>query len=143
VVANVGNGPGPLAGYWLCAEGDYFEIPDVTLGANESVIVSFGDTLPIPDVGVVEVFDASEVMGPIEPIDGEMALYRAPVFDDATQMVAYVEWGLPGHDRSGVAVAAGLWPAEAYVISSHLTLGMEVTVVPATEPADWFAEIGG
>lgn len=143
VVTNVGSGAGEMAGYWLCADGNYYEIPTTQLAAGESVIVSFGETPPDPSIGVVEVFDGSAVMGPIDPADGEMALYRNPVFDAASEMVDYLEWGLPGHDRTSVAVTAGIWPAGGFIDSSRLTLGLQVTAPPASGPEDWFAEIGG
>lgn len=143
VVGNVGSGAGEMAGYWLCADGNYYEIPTISLAAGESVIVSFGETPPDPNIGVVDVFDASAVMGPIDPADGEMALYRNPVFDAASEIVDYLEWGLPGHDRTSIAVTAGIWPAGGFINSSRLTLGLQVTAPPASGPEDWFAEIGG
>ena len=46
--------------------------------------------------------------------DGEMGLYSTNGFANSNNIVDYVEWGSSGHQRSSVAVAAGIWTAGDY-----------------------------
>ena len=49
------------------------------------------------------------LIGGVDAGSGEVGLYASSEFDDPAAIVAYVEWGTPGHARSAVAVEAGVW----------------------------------
>lgn len=70
----------------------------------------------------------------LDPAGGEMGLYLTPAYEDPTQIISYVEWGEPGHQRSSVAIAAGVW-AEGVADSSDGTL-VAASDNPSS-PADW------
>jgi hypothetical protein len=143
VVTNVGAGPGNIGGYWLSKGTGSFEIPRTPLAPGESIAVGAGEVLPDVAVGVVAVVSSGLRLGDLEPAGGEMALYRTGSFDVASEIVDYVEWGSSGHNRSEVAVKAGIWPQGGVVRVRPLAIGLLATSAPAGGPDAWLAEIGG
>jgi hypothetical protein len=138
VITNTGTGAGELAGHWLCQRPSYFQIPDVALEPGEQVAIALdGDGLA-PPAGALTV-DAVATVGTIDPASGELGLYSASQFDDATVIVSYVEWGSTGHGRSSVAVAAGIWTEDGFVATTPTTGSLSATSVPASGPDDWSA----
>jgi hypothetical protein len=136
VVTNVGAGPGNIGGYWLSKGTGAFEIPRTPLAPGESIAVGVGEVLP-------DVASSGLRLGDLEPAGGEMALYRTGSFDVASEIVDYVEWGSSGHNRSDVAVEAGIWPQGGVVRVRPLAIGLLATSAPARGPDGWHAEIGG
>ncbi len=142
-VKNVGNGPLELSTHWLCQRPAYVQLPQMTIEPGDTVAIGLGEDAPPELVEYVAVFELGTVLGDLARDDGEMALYTAPFFDDPFSIADYVEWGLPGHGRSNVAVLAGIWedgafievPIEATSLSSSGTIG--------AGPEDWFTDIGG
>lgn len=143
-VAVQNNGPaaGSLEGLWLCQFPDYASLPDIEVGPGRTVALAVGGVLP-DLLGVVAVVDLRDPIDPIRRESGELALYSTDVFSDPEAMVDYVEWGTPGHERSVVAVAAGIWPEGGFVTVPEETLALLAGDLPTEGPADWIAEIGG
>lgn len=118
-VTNVGGGTGSLDGYALCQRPTYLTIRDVELAPGEST-----------------TFEASS-LGGFSAEDGEVGLYSTGSFDSTDAIVSYVEWGRSGHGRSSVAVAAGIWPADAFVATSADAATIGTGDLAVTSPDDW------
>lgn len=141
-VQNVGPGPGSLDGLWLCQFPDYAALPAIEVGPGQTVALAVGGSLP-DLLGVADIVDLRDPIDAIRRESGEVALYSTNAFSDPEAMVDYVEWGRPGHERSVVAVAAGIWPEGGFVAVPEETLGLLAGDLPAEGPTDWIAEIGG
>lgn len=142
VIANRGNGPGTLEGMWLCQFPNCRRLPAGQLGPGESAVIGLTDASPPELAGIAVTVDLGPALGAIRPQSGALALYAERAFDDPAAVVSYVEWGSGGHQRSDVAIAAGIWtegfvpvPVEAAAITSG--------VFPVSGPGDWFADVGG
>ena len=141
-VANIGLGSGNLGGFWLCQRPSYYEIPPVRLEPGEVAAIALGGD--VPDlIGIAAVFDAGRGLGRVVRADGELGLYRAPVFGDKDAIVDYVEWGSSGHGRSAVAVAASIWVEDGFVPVPPEAQSIAVLSPPATGPDQWSALVGG
>jgi hypothetical protein len=114
-IINTGADPVTLAGIYICEFPDYADLGDVA----EIASLEGGETLRIP----------AEVLGGLSIDSGETALYDGDDFASSDAMLSYVQWGTGEHERSSVAVDAGLWPA------------VDVFVVP--DPAFTSIESGG
>ena len=120
-VRNVGDADATLDGYWLCQFPAYHPISG-SLGPSETIL-----------------FPASETdLGSLDNATGEVGLYRSDAFDDPSAIVAYVEWGEPGHRRSGTAVEAGLW-TEGSAVDATGAGSIIAIDEPATSAAGWAA----
>ncbi|PHI21624.1 hypothetical protein CEQ90_02095 [Lewinellaceae bacterium SD302] len=93
------NGTGEMVNvgpYWLCNFPAYDQL--------ESLTVDCGDLNLQPGATVVvsgwDAFDSN---------DAEIGLYSSAAFSNSAAIVSYVEYGSAGHQRSAVAVAAGIW----------------------------------
>ncbi len=143
IISNRGTGVGSTSGYWICQFPSYYELPAVELQPGEKLAVPLG-TDPVPELaGVVVTVDVSEPLGVISPLDGELGLYSANMFNSPDAIEAYVEWGTTGHARSNVAVAAGIWQEGGFIEVPAEALAIVSQAFPALGPDDWFAEIGG
>jgi hypothetical protein len=141
-ITNVGNAAGDAGGHWLCQRPAYFEIPSVVLEPGQSVWVA-ADRDDLQFVGaVVAAVDAAGTLGRLSAASGEVALYTSNSFSDPAAIVDYVEWGSSGHGRSGVAVDAGIWPAEGFVETPDGTIAITSGGGDADEPAAWAPDIG-
>ena len=99
---NIGTTTVDVSGYWLCDFPAYQQISNSSLDCGNSVMAP-GDILAVNDFNVVSA------------ADGEMGLYNTNSFGSASALEDYVEWGSTGHQRSSVAVAAGIWTAGDFV----------------------------
>lgn len=145
VIQNKGLGAGSTVGHWLCQRPGYYELPDVVLLPGERLFIGVGH---VPTaVGATAADDAGDALGDIVVESGEVALYYdfggRPDFSNPEVIVDYVEWGDSGHGRSETAVAAEIWPLDAFVATTPDTLALTALTFPTTGPADWNAEIGG
>jgi len=138
VVQNVGSEAGSLGGYWLCQRPAYYEFPDVELQPGETAAVSIGGDVFAPPPGAIAIDGIAEI-GPFDPANGEVGLYRFDAFDDPDAIVSYVEWGSSGHGRSATAVSAGIWPDGGFVETSEVTGAILATSIPPTDPGDWIS----
>jgi len=143
VISNQGTGVGSTLGYWICQFPSYYELPTLKLLPGEKIAVSLGaETLP-DLVGMVATVDVSSPVGDVTTVDGELGLYSENTFNSPDAIVDYVEWGMGGHARSSVAVAAGIWQTDGFIEVSPETLAIVAQAFPSVGPDDWSAEIGG
>ena len=143
LISNRGDGPGSTEGHFICRFPDYYELPAVELKPGERLAVPLGDS-EVPDlIGVVAVADVQSPLGLISARDGELGLYSRNEFNSDDAILDYVEWGSPGHARSNVAVAAGIWVIDGFVEVPDELLAIVAQAFPTVSPEDWFAEIGG
>ena len=149
-ITNTGDGPGSLAGHWLCQRPNYFMLDAVELGPGEAVWVAAGtgEELELatgsPIVGLVPVEGA---LGDFSSRGGELALYSSRQFTSAEDIVDFVAWstpgGFPGLGRAGVAVEAGIWESSGLVEVPDDAISISVTSLPAAGPGAWVADSGG
>ena len=99
---NIGSTPVDISGYFLC------EFPVYTQLSNLTAVC--GSTTLAPG----ELF-AIEGFNNLDGADGELGLYSASGFGNPDNLIDYVEWGSAGHQRSGVAITAGIWTAGSAV----------------------------
>ncbi|MEM9823419.1 MAG: hypothetical protein AAF985_20215, partial [Bacteroidota bacterium] len=99
---NIGNTMIPVGDYWLCDFPAYERINDLNVICG-NVNLAPGEILVVDNFNFVSTDD------------GEMGLYSTNSFGSAAAMQSYVEWGSAGHQRSTVAIAAGVWTAGNFV----------------------------
>ena len=92
----------------------------------------------IPAGGKITV-DTSAAGVALDPAQGEMGLYLTPAYEDPTQLISYMEYGEGGHQRSPVAIAAGIWsdgfgPGGGGVLNASTN--------NPTSPGDWAPAAG-
>lgn len=120
-VTNVGSAAGSLEGHWICQFPAYFEASG-QLAPGESVRFDHADS----------------GFGSLNADSGEIGLYTSNSFGDPKFIIAYVEWGEPGHARSGVAAEAGVW-VEASAVDTQDASMIVATEEQPTNPGDWAA----
>lgn len=98
-IKNIGTAIVDISTYQLCNTFDYT--------ALSSLNVICGDLMLDPGELVVVDLTGSDIT--VDSADGEMALYVDNTFGSAQSMRSYVEWGSTDHQRSALAVSAGLW----------------------------------
>ena len=138
IVQNIGDGPGSLAGYWLCQRPSYYAFPDVELQPGElaAVAVTGRDEIFGPPSFAIAIEGIADI-GTFDPTSGEVGLYLGNDFDNPDAIVSYVEWGSSGHGRSQTAVSAQIWPDGGFVETSEETGAISATVLPPTDPTHW------
>ncbi|MEX1188807.1 MAG: hypothetical protein WED33_06070, partial [Bacteroidia bacterium] len=100
---NTGLSMVDISSYYLCDFPTYTQISNLTLVS--------GSTMLAP--GALVVIGGWN----IDENDSELGLYSSPNYSSAAAIVAYVEWGSSGHQRSSVAQSAGIWTANNFVPS--------------------------
>lgn len=101
------------AGLILVLDGENIELPDVAVEAGATGRIALGD-----GAGLENVIMTAEDLGPLRPAEGEIALYTADDFSDPAAMINYFEWGSTPHERTDVAIEAGLWLEGSYAPTS-------------------------
>jgi hypothetical protein len=142
VITNWGNATGSLDGFWLCQPPSDESLPDVELRSGEQAVIGLAGTPPPELAGMAEVVDIGPVLGELDPTGGEIALYLGSGCDDPESIVAYVQWGEPGHQGAEIAVAAGIWDGGAVTVFDEAP-SISSGVHPATQSSDWSADVGG
>ena len=149
IVTNWGNAPGNLDGYWLCQSSSYASLPEIELAPGEQALIGLATAEPPALAGIREIVDLGPVLGVLDPMGGEVALYRddgvadpAAIFDDPAKIVAYVAWGDADHQRAAVAAAAGIWDEGAVAVFDEAP-SISSGVHPAVTSNDWAADVGG
>ncbi len=143
IITNRGNGVGSTSGLFICRFPDYYELPAIELKPGERMAVPLGEG-EVPDlIGVVATVDVRSPLGPVSATEGELGLYSRNEFNSEDAIIDYVEWGSPGHARSGVAIAAGIWVVGGFVEVPPELLAIVAQAFPTDSPEDWLAEIGG
>lgn len=95
-IKNLGTESVDISSYWLCNFPNYSQLSDLNVSCGSLTLAS-GATVAIDD------FDS------FSESDGEIGIYTTDTFSSSNAMIDYVEWGSTGHERSSVAVDAGLW----------------------------------
>ena len=136
-VGNLGPDSGDLTGYWLAIDPFYLELPSTVLAPGTALIVSIAQ-----DADPTLVVAAAGLLPTLTGTSGEIGLYRTGVFGDPEAIVDYVEWGSPGHVRSTVAIAAGLWPEDEVVPTDGSVTGLTVGDRDQPGPEGWTPSTG-
>lgn len=136
VITNTSDQGREMEGHWLCQDTSYWQIPDVALGPGEKVAISLGGTVFVPPPDAV-VVDGAADLGPIDPTNGEIALFSAGDFGDAASVVSYVEWGRTPHGCTVPAIEADFWPGNDFVETNTDTIGLAAVTLPADDPELW------
>lgn len=92
---NIGSTTVDVSSYEACSFPVYDAMEDLTL-VSGSLNMAPGDILVV----------SGHTMG---VADDELGIYSTPSYTNPDAMMDYVEWGSTGHQRSTVAVAAGIW----------------------------------
>lgn len=122
-VVNMGPQAGNVHGHWIAIHPFYLELPSAIVEVGDHVTVAF-DEAATPDALVY----AGGLLPILTAAQGEIGLYQNGSFGDPSAIVDYVEWGQPGHFRSTVALAAGVW-AEDRILA---TTGGEGGLIPSS-----------
>ncbi len=93
---NIGTTTVDVSSYWLCDFPSYQQISNSNIQCG-NMSMAAGEILTVDNFNVVAAND------------GEMGLYSSDSFGSSSAILDYVEWGSTGHQRSSVAVAAGIW----------------------------------
>ncbi len=93
-----------LSTYWLCNFPAYQQLSALTVECGELNLLP-GEYL------VITGFDG------FDAVDAELGLYSTNSFANPAAVVDYLEWGSTGHQRSSVAVAAGVWTAGDFEVA--------------------------
>ena len=101
---NNGNTAVNISTFWICNFPDYRQLNSLTIECGELNL----------QPGAEVVFTAS---GLYQTSDSELGLYTNNNFGSSAGMLSYVEWGSSGHQRSSVAVGAGVWTTGNFVAS--------------------------
>ena len=136
VLTNVGSETGNLAGHFICQRPNYWAIPDIEVPAGQSVAIGAGGSVLIPPPGALTLDDQARI-GQLSAGGGEVALYDSNSFGSSGSILSYVEWGTSGHQRSSVAIAAGIWPAGGFVATTADSSVILANTLPATDPTGW------
>lgn len=107
---------------------------------NGLVLCNFPAYAPIAGAdpiapGETITVDAGSLGVALADDQGELGLYTESAFDDPDAIISYVEWGTSGHQRSSVAVEAGVWDGETVEAGSSLSASVD----NPTQAADWSA----
>jgi len=119
---NLGTTAVDVSGYWLCNFPDYQSIGNLTTVC--------GNTMMMPG----ELLTVSGFSVPTG--DAELGLYTSNSFSSSTAMIDYVEWGSTGHQRSSVAVQAGIWTAGDFLQAIPAGNSIEYSGT-GESPTDW------
>jgi len=107
-IVNQGEEPADISDYWLClGPATYQQVSDLTVLAGDTTIpvggfLVVGYSLPDTDAGIGLYADNSD-------------------FTDPSTIVDFVQYGAGGTTREAVAVAAGIWTADEFVIPGRLS----------------------
>lgn len=100
-IKNLGSSTVDVSTIQLCSFPEYNELQNLTL-VSGNLMLGPGEFLVVSGHN----FGA---------IDDELGLYTSAPYDDPANILHYVEWGSPGHFRSGTAVSAGVWTTGNFV----------------------------
>jgi hypothetical protein len=108
---NTGTEPVDLSTYWL------YSFPQL-LPLNSFDILCDSTLLGPGQILALDTF-------PINPADGELALFKTNVFNIAGFLDDYVEWGSHGHFNARLAKQAGIWTNGDFVFPFSANEGIE------------------
>ncbi len=122
-IKNTGTDDITLAGISICEFPDYEDLANVT----DLETLGAGETLQIP----------ADILGGIDAASGEAALYNGTSFGSPDAMLSYVQWGTGDHERSSVAVDAGLWPSVDVFVTPDPAFNSIESGGFAADPEGW------
>ena len=114
-ISNLGSEPADPAGFRGCQFPTYLPVPAGELQPGEAVRIE------------------ASMFGGLDSVDGEVALYSEPAWEDPKAIVGYVQWGGGEHKRSPVASAAGIWASGAALSATGAT---ELRATAASQSPD-------
>ena len=98
-----------LGGLVVCQGSHCQKLSAVQVAPGKRVRIAVGD-----GKGVKHVVATGADLGPLDPSDGEVAVYANGDAQHPQDIVNYVQWGSTPHARTADAVKAGLWLRTAY-----------------------------
>jgi hypothetical protein len=123
---NIGNTTVDVSSYEACSFPEYNAMDELTL-VSGTLLMAPGD------ITVVQ----GHAMG---VADDELGLYTMPSYTNPDAMLDYVEWGSSGHQRSTVAVAAGIWNTNDFLEFFPLADETYMWDGLGDAPSNWFAD---
>lgn len=116
-------------------------VGDADVDVNGLILCNFPAYAPIEGAEMIApgesiTVDAGAAGVELADDQGEMGIYTVSEFENPDAILTYVEWGTSGHQRSTVAVSAGIWDGDAVDAGSVLT----ANVAEPTSAANWSAE---
>jgi len=100
---NTGATDVDISSYWACNFPVYEQLENLNVECG-SLVIAAGDEVVVS--GFTSNFDVN---------NSELGLYINSGFSSAANIVSYVDWGVAGGGRSGVAAQAGIWNDEGAV----------------------------
>ncbi len=125
---NIGTDTVDVSNYWICNFPSYRQISDTLL------TIQCGTTLMEPGE-ILTITNFNNLSS-----DSEMGLFNSANFSMPSAIIDYVEWGSPGHQRSSVAVAAGIWTTGDFVPAIGAGMSIEYDAT-GDASSDWAATI--
>jgi len=144
---------GTIAVTGIDLENDTVEITnsgDTEIDINGLVLCNFPAYAPIEGAdpiapGASITVDAGAHGVALADDQGEFGLYTESSFEDPNAIISYVEWGTSGHQRSSVAVEAGIWDGGVVPAGTSLSASVDSPTSASdwtTTPAPTLAETG-
>ena len=94
-------------------------------GIEGAAVIAPGETITIDSAAHGVALDAA---------GGEMGISTVAEYENPDAMITYVEWGTTGHQRSPIAVQAGVW---AEGVAEAVDRVLTASVDSPAGPADW------
>ena len=124
---NIGATMVDVTSFWFCNWPGYAQVGS----ANHTIVCGNLNMAP-GSILVVSGFS-------LDYADSELGLYNSSAFSQASAMMDYVEWGSTGHQRSTVAVAAGIWNTGDFVPAFSGSASIEYDG-GGNAPSDWVTQ---
>jgi hypothetical protein len=126
---NTGSDDLDVSEYWACDFPTYQQFTNINIECGELVMPPNGELV------------LSSFGGNFGTDDSELGIYIDQAFGSVNSILAYVEWGGTEHQRSVLAVQAGLWSAGANAPSFEAGQSLQFNN-DGTVAGNWFAAGG-
>ncbi len=126
-IKNTGSDTVDISSYFICNFPFYNQLSSLSIECGNDLILEPGEL-----VTVISNFNNSET-------DGEMGLYLNSNYGNSNSIIDYVEWGSTGHQRSSVAVDAGIWTTGDFVPAFDAGMSIEYDGM-GDSSADWMED---
>lgn len=117
-LTNMGTETELLNGYRLAIASSFFDFPDgISVSPGALLVVHFGEYGASDSENI---FSGASLASIDFQQPGSLALFGAPVLDDSTLLIDFLQWGGSGQSFEGLAGTARLWTRETHVDVSIL-----------------------